>query len=325
MDTARSWIIRVNDPGFEAWDAFTHWLEADPVHLHAYEAALGEDDWAAEALRQADNPAPAVTDPVTPVEYEPDEQPPRTGGIFAFTRKQPVWGGAIAASLAAVVAWSSFPGGPQLTEIATEPGEHRSIALGDGSRMEINGNSLVTYHPEDPRRVTLARGEALFEIAHDAANPFIVTVGETRLIDAGTIFNVVHDANTLEVAVAEGVVIYDHGDEEVRLEPGDRLLRGAPGTAVEVVSAASGTIGSWREGLLHYENAPLTDIARDLSRAVGKPVQVSGDARTVRYTGTLATGGSERQLLDSASALLGVSITQTDDNWEMRLGNGPLR
>ena len=29
MDTARLWMIRVNEPGFENWDGFTSWLEAD--------------------------------------------------------------------------------------------------------------------------------------------------------------------------------------------------------------------------------------------------------------------------------------------------------
>lgn len=324
MDTARAWMLRIDDPAFEGWDDFTIWLEADPAHLEAYDAAVEEDAWAADAVRQTQElwrPAPAPA----PVEDDHRVAAAGGGGVLAFTRPRQVWGGAIAASLVAAMVWTTMFREPDMTEISTAPGEHRSIALSDGSRIEVNGNSLVTYDPEDPRRITLARGEALFEVDHDAANPFIVTVGETRLIDAGTIFNVVNDGDALDVAVAEGVVIYDHGEDEVRLEPGDRLMRSMPGAKVEVVRADPGSIGTWRQGMLHYDNAPLREIARDLSRAVGKPVRVAAGAGDQRFTGSLAVAGRERDMLKSAGALLGVTMTETEDMWEMKPGDGPPR
>ena len=41
-EEARLWAIRLRDPAFAGWDAFTAWLEADPAHNDAYEAALDE-------------------------------------------------------------------------------------------------------------------------------------------------------------------------------------------------------------------------------------------------------------------------------------------
>jgi len=50
-EIARRWAIRVADPAFDDWDALTLWIEADPAHLAAYEAAVEGEEWADRALR----------------------------------------------------------------------------------------------------------------------------------------------------------------------------------------------------------------------------------------------------------------------------------
>ena len=303
MDTARLWVLRVNEADFSGWDAFTQWLEEDPGHLALYEAALEEDAFA-QAIAAATPAAPP-----------------------AFARKTNVWRyavpGAMAASLTGVVLWFGVLSGAGITEVTTGPGEMRDITLADGTQIAVNGNSRITYDSDTPRMVTLAAGEALFEVEHDTANPFVVMVGETRLVDAGTIFNVTSDGGAIEVGVAEGAVIYYAAGAEITLNPGDRLTRTAANTPANVVRADTAAMGSWREGLLQYDDAPLSAVARDLSRALGKPVRAMGGAQRLRYTGTLSATGSQQAMLDSASALLGVTITQTSDHWEMTPANAP--
>ena len=311
MDTARLWVLRVNEPDFSGWDAFAEWLEADPANLAAYEAALADDEWARrlaatargrDALSAA-RPAPAA--------------PPRD---HQWRR---ALGGALAATLAAVVLWFAIPGGDGLTQVATGPGEQREIALADGSRITVNGNSKISYDPQAPRHVTLAAGEVLFEIEHDEANPFVVMAGDTRLVDAGTVFNVTTDGGAIDVAVAEGAVIYQANGEDITLRPGDRLARLSRDGGAQVSRADTAAVGSWREGVLQYDNAPLTAVARDLSRALGKPVRASTSVADMRYTGTISTTGSERAMVDAAAALLGVRMRETDNHWEMTPEHAP--
>lgn len=315
MDHARQWMLRVNEPDFGGWDEFSQWLGASRDHLAAYEAALDQDAWAAGVL--GDAAQPELYFAAASIEAPSPAWRPRSGGGLGFIRPHHVWGGAVAASLAAIFAFSPLMHGPDLVEIITAPGEHRSIALGDGSRVEVNGNSQILYNPDDPRRITLASGEALFDVRHNAAHPFVVKVGDTNLVDAGTVFNVVSDKGGLDVAVAEGEVIYEDRRREVRLQPGDRLVQEASGGGVRVERTEPANIGTWREGLLHYQDASLDVIARDLSRAVGKPVRVAPGARYLRYSGALVIAGSEQDLLTSVSALLGVAITETADSWEI--------
>ena len=57
-EAGRLWAIRVQDPAFADWDGFTQWLESDPAHLEAYEAALADAVWAVDLLASA--PAPFI-------------------------------------------------------------------------------------------------------------------------------------------------------------------------------------------------------------------------------------------------------------------------
>ena len=313
MNTARLWMLRVNDPDFKRWDDLAHWLEADARHLAAYEAALDEDAWVAD-LKIADTPS----SPLRMASPLPAPARPRRRTWLAL-------GGAVAAALAALGTWTITNMQDQAVQIATAPGEHRSIALSDGSRVQLNGDTVVKYDPENPRMAILEHGEAVFEVHHDSARPFVVTVGDIRLIDAGTVFNVVHEAGTLEVAVAEGAVIYDARDEPIRLEPGDSLVRSAPGAKPELRRADPTTVGGWREGLLQYDDAELSVVARDLSRTLGQSVRLAAGGGMRRYSGTLAVSGPAQDVLNRVGPLLGVTFRQSGDGWEMIPDDGAIR
>ncbi len=89
----------------------------------------------------------------------------------------------------------------------------------------LNGDTRISFDPDMPRQVTLAQGEALFDVKHDAKDPFVVVADGTRLVDIGTIFNVVRSGGALDVAVAEGAVDYEAGKQRIRLNQGDALSR----------------------------------------------------------------------------------------------------
>jgi transmembrane sensor len=308
-EAARLWVIRVQDSAFDDWDGFTDWLERDAAHGAAYEAALADDAWAAELLRRRSPPAPA-----------PDPLPLRPT-VPQRRRRWYAAGGAIAAVLVATLTFS-LTGGPAPDEFVTAPGEQRTVPLADGSQIVLNGGTRLTVDPDSPREAALASGEALFEIRHDARRPFVVTVGGTRLLDAGTVFNVVSEGGALDVAVAEGAVIYEPGRKQIRLTAGDALSR-ASGTATPVLRKASPKgIGSWQTGRLEYTNAPLDRVARDLSRNLGRTIRAANGAERLRFTGTLAVDGQTEDVLKRAGPLLGVDFAAEGDAWRMTPANG---
>lgn len=305
-EAARLWAIRASDPGFSDWDAFTQWLEESPAHLDAYETALAQTDEAAELL--ATKPTPA---------WQPE---PDTG--YRPPRRRWFAGAAVAAAVAAVTGWGLIDRGHAPEQIATAPGEHRTIDLADGSRIILNGNTRITIDRDKPRHVELAQGEALFEVRHDEANPFLVVTGNTKLLDAGTVFNVIAEGNgALDVEVAEGAVIYQPGAGQVRLDPGDGLSRTRTGALPVLRKASPQNVGGWRSGALYYDRAPLDRIAQDLTRNLGRTVAVKGGG-FAPYTGSLMLNGSAEDVLARAAPLLGVRFTAHGKGWVMSPANG---
>lgn len=313
MDTARLWMIQVNEPDFDDWDGLSDWLEADSRHLVAYETALDEDAWVDGVVEARGRENPIISSP----------GPSRA--VLARRRRWLGIGGAIAAAVAGIGTWTVMNTMSVETEIVTQPGERRSIALSDGTRVAINGDSSINYDPDEPRLVTLERGEALFEVHHDAAKPFVVMVGRTRLIDAGTVFNVVREGGALEVAVAEGAVIYDAKGGPIQLEPGDALIRRGANAKVELLKADPAAVGSWRNDVLPYTKAPLSEIARDLSRNLGQPVRIAPGSEELRFSGTLSVDGTAQEVMARTGPLLGVTFSKTADGWEMLPTDGAPR
>lgn len=99
--------------------------------------------------------------------------------------------------------------------------------LSDGSIITLNKNSRLKY-PErfagSQRRVTLAQGEAFFNIAHNKAKPFIITAGSTNIRVVGTSFNVKYKHNKVEVIVETGVVQVSRNGHMVQLTPGQKIV-----------------------------------------------------------------------------------------------------
>lgn len=298
-EAALAWAMATRAPDFADWDGFAAWLEADPAHAGAYDAVQYALEDADAVLAALPEPEP---EPVAAPEPANDNPPGWLAGRRAWL------GGAIAASL--VVALTSVlwfgPGGETLYR--TAPGETQLIALEDGSTVELAGGSTLAL--KGARAARLEGGQALFTIRHDAADPFVLTAGGERLVDAGTVFDVRLAGETLDVAVAEGAVIVDPQGQAIRLDPGERAVRqGGRFRRAEIDAAA---VGEWRKGRISFEAASLAEIAAELTRATGTRF-TSTDTAT-RLSGSIAVD-AVRADPKALEPLLGVRITRSDDGW----------
>ncbi|HET8611960.1 MAG TPA: FecR domain-containing protein, partial [Sphingomonas sp.] len=204
-EEAIGWAMRVADPDFGDWTALTRWLEADPLHAAAFDEALAAGDAADAALKAAPPALPVVSRPA----------------------RRRIAGGLLAAAIVGAIGWTAFEHRAAPYTVTTAPGETRTISL-DGATIALNGSSRITLDRHDPRRATLENGEALFDVRHDADHPFRLTVGDAKLQDVGTRFDVTRDEGGLRVAVAEGAVLYNPDREAVRITAG-AVLRERPG------------------------------------------------------------------------------------------------
>jgi ferric-dicitrate binding protein FerR (iron transport regulator) len=85
-------------------------------------------------------------------------------------------------------------------------GERRTIALEDGTRIELNTRSeIVVRVTPKTRMVTLARGEALFDVGKDP-RPFRIVVGPALFEDVGTKFALRRTESQIYLTVVDGRV-----------------------------------------------------------------------------------------------------------------------
>lgn len=302
---AIDWLIRLRDGEVADWDAFTDWLEADPAHARAYDAV---------ALANAEFDAATVAQPLAAANDDEDTPMRRFGGRARFAG-----GSLVAAALVALVAVPSlFPGQDRYT-IATAAGAHRTLALSDGTRIALNGASRITLDRKDARFARLDDGEALFSVKHDPAKPFAVTVGDDRIQDVGTVFNVVKRSGATSIEVAEGSVLFNPDREAVTLKAGQTLHDAGNGDTVIVGAKLPEMIGSWRDGRLIYQNATLATVADDLSRNVGIAVSVDPEIATRQFTGVIQVERNPETLFARLSSVLGVDVRQTAKGWKISM------
>lgn len=164
----------------------------------------------------------------------------------------------------------------------TGVGEQRSQELADGSIIALNVMTKARYRlSSDERVVHLSEGEATFVVHKDPRRPFKVRVAEYEVRAIGTAFNVRHRDHDLDVAVKEGVVeVRDLNGvhDPVILRAGQRFsiadLSAPALSEVRLSTVPVVAVDEWRQRVLTYEDAPISQVVRDLNRFYERPVSV---------------------------------------------------
>lgn len=255
---AAVWLVRLTsgDVTPEQRVEFARWRAADTAN----EAALS----ALRALWSA-LPLPALQ----PVPVAAPRKAPRR-------RRLRQW--ALAASLLVGVA----VGYQALTvgryDQVTAAGERRTLTLADGSQVVLGSDTALDIDLQPQlRRVSLARGEAYFEVEHDPARPFVVDTafGEVRVV--GTRFSVRSEGEQARVTVADGRVRVSGGNEAVELQPGQSVTLDRQAlSGIESVNAEQAL--AWRSGRLVLEGVTLDQAAQILNRHRAGTIVVMVDA-----------------------------------------------
>ncbi|MDD1619978.1 MAG: FecR family protein [Methylococcaceae bacterium] len=192
---------------------------------------------------------------------------------------------AVAASLVLAVVAGIYPDYLQhpLADYRTRIGEQTSITLADGSIAHLNTDTAIDVAISgNERSIELLRGEAEFDVAHDAARPFRVAAGQTTTEALGTRFIVRYDGNEGAVTLLQGKVRTSRPSAEgtqtdsATLQAGQQVAFdaehiGSP-RAVELSSA-----DTWRRGRLLMNFVPLKQVIAEINRYRRGQIQLLDD------------------------------------------------
>jgi transmembrane sensor len=174
--------------------------------------------------------------------------------------------------------------------LATGPSEQRIVDLTDGSQVTLNANSRVVVQYNDRvRKITLATGEALFDVVKDRSRPFVVVAGHRKVIAIGTSFEVRREesaGSTFAVTLVEGHVAIEpisspdsppntSSNGVTLLNPGERL-RFAGATNESLDSPSIERVTAWRRGQLIFDNTSLGEAAAEFNRYGTRKLAIDG-------------------------------------------------
>lgn len=264
---AAQWCVRLEKDGVNAdvCAEFQEWKDRSPKHREA--AARLSAVWSEfDALKNfveplKDNSIQQIVD----------------GG------RRPRWRLAFAAAacLCVMVAGAYFyrsnPPPPSVVTVRYETpvGGQRVVKLDDGSTVALNTDSKIeAFFYKDRREVRLIKGEAYFDVVHDAARPFLVLTRGNVFRDIGTAFDIRQLPTGSEITVLHGSVALSSrsakSGETVRLgvaSAGQYALVSRKIERLETVSEADiWRLLAWRHGALVYAGDPLVKVVNDVNR-----------------------------------------------------------
>ncbi|MBO9732858.1 MAG: FecR domain-containing protein [Chitinophaga sp.] len=155
---------------------------------------------------------------------------------------------------AAVWIWS--PRANRQLALDTAEGVRKKVSLEDGTQVWLNVGSHLTYpaNISSSNREVYLRGEAFFEVAQQAAHPFIIHTANLNVQVLGTRFNVkAYDGEgSIETTLVEGRVAVSRNGNSLVLEPGEKaiLKKKTPGNNEK---GANSRIVDWGDVLLIVE------------------------------------------------------------------------
>jgi transmembrane sensor len=242
---ATRWFVALHEePSSDSLQTeFIRWRDTDPTHAAAY-ARL-------QRLWGASGHLPSLQARETPID--------RRSMMRSAT--------ALTIGAAGLAVSGRFLLGPHpLADYATGTGERRTVALSDGSWVEMSTRTALAIDFDERRRhVRLLDGEAWFHVARDQkGRPFTVEAAGGTTTALGTAFAIARTADGARVAVTEHAVQVSTSGTILRVQAGQTCCY--TGTALTSVQPSDPTTLAWREGQLVFISRPFGEVVATLDR-----------------------------------------------------------
>ena len=161
-------------------------------------------------------------------------------------------------------------------------------SLPDGTKVALNKQTAlsVTYNAKKKQGRIKLKGEAKFEIKHEADKELIVEAEEVLIRDIGTTFNVraYPESNTIEVTVQEGEVqFYTEQNEGIFIQAGDKGIYNKQ-TKTFLKEQADTNVVSYATKLFVFEETDLQSVVEQLNAIYEKKIVISKNLERCRVT-----------------------------------------
>lgn len=309
---ATDWCIRVQSDECSQQDreALEEWLKESPIHVQAYNKILRI--WSLSEL---------LTPTVSAARPEQENTPPEilsTVHPSTAHRQSPRWQwqrAAMALSLSILLLIPLGYGGWLLNWIPNEYHRYstdqacQEVTLPDGTRVEMNLNTQITYaNFRDRRYVSInGNGEAFFKVSHDANHPFKISAANGTITVTGTAFNVWKYQENVVVTVTEGSVMVSNNTFDIHLIPGMQ----AKYTAHDSPQSEPGNIKqtlAWQSGKLILDDLPLAVAIPQIGRYLDQSITLNDEVVANLHIGGIYNTENLNDLINALPQALPLTI-----------------
>ena len=309
-EEAATWAWRMDSP------------QVTPAERQAYEAWLRQDPRNARAAREMSQTWRALDSFAERTRGQHhDFGVSHTAALTASVSRRR-WS---LAAAAAVLAAAAVGIGTSLMQRSAEPqmlatalGQQRHVTLADGSIVSLNTNTIVEVDlGRNTRELYLRRGEAHFQVAHDATRPFLVHAGDAVVRAVGTEFEVRLLADQhVNIVVNEGRVEVRREEAATKREPAARALNAGyrlstTGRDYAVTPLSNQQLSSelaWREGAIVFDGERLADAVAEIERYTDQRITISDPAIAGLRVGGRFRTGDLQEFLDALQSALPIMV-----------------
>jgi ferric-dicitrate binding protein FerR (iron transport regulator) len=207
----------------------------------------------------------------------------RKGNGAKVSRLRPAYWLGIAAAVLLVVT-AVFLLQPRAgLELTAAAGTMEQVELPDGSSVQLNAASSLTFTGSEAARVAEMDGEAYFEIERDG-RPFTISTSRGKVRVLGTSFNVYSRDGAMRVSCTTGKVsvrFQDVNSDEAEdkantyiLTPGKSVSIDVDGTVSKADIPASESL-DWLNGKSVFNERPLSEVIAELERQYDLDIKLS--------------------------------------------------
>lgn len=171
------------------------------------------------------------------------------------------------------------------------------LTLPDGTLVHLNAASRIRYSQGfgvSNREIRLS-GEACFDVVRNDRIPFVVSSDNLLVRVVGTQFNFRDYPEDLEAVVSlkRGRVILSNlliDEGEKFLYPDQRMVLDKHNARMRIESKDASKSMLWTDGILFFDEALLSDIAKDLERRYNVHITILGEQlRQMRIYGSFSS------------------------------------
>ncbi len=189
-----------------------------------------------------------------------------------------------------------------LNTISTPTGGQYQVVLSDGSKVWLNAASSLRFPAvfKGKKREVEITGEAYFEVAKNAAMPFLVKTGRSVVDVLGTHFNIMAYDNEsfIKTTLLEGSVKVRSGNSINFLKPGQQALLNPQGQTSIIKDIDVDDETAWKNGLFQFKDAGIEAVMRQVERWYNIRVNYEGKIPVKQFTGRISRNVKVSELLN---------------------------